>query len=151
MYLHTQFGSYEIFFVAQEAWGREFVNQSSNVINYLANYLIPIYKAILVWDNSVFRRLNELLVTAFMGFWLIKSYKKIPLPVWLYSLLQVIIPISTGSFLSFNRLALLAYPVLLFGLFHLTKNKYVFWAILLVMAADQFLSIYLFLNNVFVG
>jgi hypothetical protein len=147
IYLQSSFGSYIIFFKSQAEWGRLNGAFSSS---YLLNYFEPIIKSIITGDISLLRRFSEFGSVILAIILLVKSFKKIPLEVWFYSLIQVIIPIATGSFLSFNRLILLAFPLLLFFLNSLRSRKSIIIYLALCIPL-QILFIYLFLNNIFIG
>jgi hypothetical protein len=147
LYLHFAFGSLSIFFTSQAEWGRATSNISTN---YLVNYFIPIWKSIVTRDISIYRRVVELFTAFFAIILLVKSYKKIPVPDWLYSFSQVAIPLATGSFLSFNRLFLLAFPLILFFSDRLRSTKSIpCYAV--VAGLLQIFFIYLFLNGIFIG
>jgi hypothetical protein len=149
LYLNLTFGSYSLFFKAQAEWGRSIFQTGGFFLTNLIYYLMPIGYAIAVLDVSLYRRFSELLALLLVVTLLVLCRKKMPTELWLFSLFQLAIPVLTGSLLSFNRLVLLSYPVLLVGA-TLVKPKT--QTIYLISAIPlQLLGIYFFMNGVFVG
>ncbi len=144
IYLQNAFGSFEIFFKSQSEWQRslQYINASG--------YFYPIYKAVVAGDVSFYRRLMEVFAFMFSVFMLWKSWKRINLTLWVFCLIHFLIFISTGSFLSLNRLVLLMFPLILF-IPNVLKSKWVFNFYVVISVIFQLITIYLFFNNVFVG
>ncbi len=151
LYLQNNFGSYNIFFEAQEKWGREIVGTGKDIKAFIIGFIAPIIKAVRNGDTTIYRRIHEILFFLVSLLCLRYSYRKIPYTIWLFSLAQIIIPISSGTFLSFNRLALLAYPIFLYGISKIAEKTYLYWSLIIILFLSQLLGIYLFFNNVFVG
>lgn len=149
-YLHVNFGSYLIFFEAQGEWQRHLIfNQGS--FDFLKNIVYPIIKAITTLDISIYRRLSELLAVLLAIFMLVKTYKILDFRVWFFCLLMLIIPVSSGSLLSFNRHILTCFPLIFYLGTYLEQKKHLYISTLCVFSLLQMLGIYFFLTNVFVG
>jgi len=146
-FLNSHFGSFQIFFKAQAEWGRLTVGSENGEMPFFG----PLIKAITLRDNTLYRRLNELAAVILSLFLLKKSFKKIPNPIWWFSSIQILIPLASGTFLSFNRLVLLAYPLLLFGFSKLVEKRFWYYLVLVLFIIDQLWGVYLFTTGVFVG
>ncbi len=144
LYLNQHWGSFLIFFRAQDEWGRSISITGGNL-------LYQIYNAIKTYDLYAFRRVGEIFSFILVVWAAFKSFKKIAFEIWLFSIFQIIIPLSSGTFLSFNRLVFLCFPFLLIGLDKFAKNKVVFCVVLALFFLCQLLGIYLFLSNYFIG
>ena len=138
LYLQFEFGNFLLFFQAQELWGRNLLlsNTENNIYNN---------------TQTLYTRYLQILALIGGSIILFKSYKKINSGLFIFSFFHFFIPIATGTILSLNRLILFCYPVVLFTLANLSKDKVNFWIILFVMIILQAISIFLFLNLVFVG
>lgn len=150
-YLNSTEGSYNIFFKAQYKWGRESFSGKKDLTQIVTGYYLPIVKAVKNQDSSLFRRFCEVgsFIMSLVLLWI--SRKKLKMELWLFSFFQIFIPISSGTFLSFNRLVLLAYPLLFFGFSLFADKKFYYFSSIAIFALLQGVGIYLFFNNVFIG
>lgn len=147
LYLTFAFGSPKIFFDAQSEWSRGLGVSSYSFISYLK----PVPQAMASFDTSLYRRLSEVGAVIIAFVLLVSSWRKIDVRLWLYSLFVTLIPISTGSFLSFNRLILSAFPLIIYGYGRLSQNRALYAGAICLGYIMQIIGIYLFHNNVFVG
>jgi hypothetical protein len=146
-YLTYRYQTPMIYFEAQKEWGRE-IGESSHLVQRL---FPPIYKENNnEYNKEVYRRILDPVVFALAIYLLIKSYKKINIYLWLFSLINVIIPFSTGSLLSFSRLFLLCYPLILY-MSEILKKPWQLYLFSLITILLQGFAIYLFFNTMFVG
>lgn len=151
-YLNTTYGSTTIFFEAQSEWGRQVAGAAADSSSmFFQQYFKDLAKSFVNFDISLFRRLSEILLFVMVTVFLYLSRKSLRAELWLFSLLQVLIPFGSGTLLSFNRLALLAYPVLFFGFERVSQHKKLFCVTLATFIILQLAGIYLFFNNVFIG
>jgi len=150
LYLHSVFGSVDVFFEAQRSWGRISSFHPISILQGFYIYSLKFMASVKTLDVALYRFISELLIFVGMLVLLVKSFGKLKLEFWVYSVLQVLIPLGTGSLLSFNRLSLLAFPIILWGA-SLVNSKKAVGLYVLVGISLQALGIYLFLNNVFVG
>jgi hypothetical protein len=149
-YLNANYGSMTVFFNAQNEWGREVVRTNAVTGYFFQGYFKDLVKSVSRLDDSLFRRSNEIIffVIGLVFLWL--SRKVLRKELWLFSLLQIFIPVVSGTLLSFNRLVLLAFPVLFYG-FNLISGKRIFYyATITVFIILQLTGIYLFFNNIFI-
>ena len=158
IYLQYKFGSFLIFFKAQEAWFRNplhitniFVLLYNAVVKLFPNlYLIfskPPYDVLAM--KLGFIGIFENLFLLFGLFLLIYCFKKVRFELYLFSLLNFLLPLSSGLTASFPRYILLMFPLLLFFLGRIreeTRLAFVFFS-----AIIQVLFITLFINNTFVS
>lgn len=143
-FLNLKFGTFEIFFRAQEEWGR-----GTGLSFYgFFGYLLPIYRLFGSWD--AFRKFLELIIFVFALFMLKKTFHKSPFPIWAFCLLNVVIPVSTGNLMSFNRFALMSFPLIIyFSKYIKTKKEFIVYSSLGILL--QMVGIYMFINGVFAG
>jgi len=138
-YLQQNFKSYSIYFKAQGEWGR-----GTQEIPFISEFKD-------VKKKFIFQKTTELIVFVFGIFLLIYSYKKIPIELYLFSLFHFLIPLSTGTFLSINRLFLLSFPIILWFFASLYTNKRVYWLFVTSMLVLQLIGINLFIKGHFIG
>ena len=138
-FLQYQFRDFTIFFKAQGEWGR-----ATQVIPFISEFQV-------IKSKFIFQKTTEVLVFLFGIFLFIYSYKKIPQPLYLFSILHFLIPLATGTFLSINRLFLLSFPVLIWFFADIYKRKNIFWIIVSIMILVQITGIALFIKGHFIG
>jgi Gpi18-like mannosyltransferase len=146
-YLTYQYQTPTIYFKAQQEWGRQ-LGESSNLLKKL---FPPVYKENNEdYNKEIYRRIIDPAVFFLSVFLLIKSYKKLNLYLWLFALFNILIPLSTGSLLSFSRLFLLCYPLILY-MSELLKMRWQLYLFCSIAVLLQGFAIYLFFNTMFVG
>ncbi len=150
-YLDYTFGSYRIFFDTHSNWGRELINQKTGIFGFFAGFYTPLIRMLHMEENTIYIRLTELLAVAVSIFALVKSATRIRGEIYLFALLQVLIPLTSGTFLSFNRLVLLAFPLLLWIFAECYKKRVLYWSLVVLFFTVQFVGVYFFMTNVFVG
>lgn len=101
-YLYAKYHNFVQFITAQKYWGRfqgDYLHSIINTVNLLnVAFVIVLIMAVLYW------------------------LKKQKYSFALYTALYLVIPFSTGSFLTFNRIALPAFPVM-WMLYEVTKKR----------------------------
>ncbi|MEK7595052.1 MAG: mannosyltransferase family protein [Patescibacteria group bacterium] len=148
LYLNTFQKTYTVLFRAQGEWGR-----SQNILQNMvsvplklipdtinsARHLDPWFTRELI-QNSIFILALILLVV---------SFKKLKTELYLFSLAQVLLPLATGTLISFPRLFLLAFPLIFYGSKFLIKEEF-FYAYAFLSTILQVILIVLFMNNRFI-
>lgn len=138
-FLNFQFKDFMIFFKAQGEWGR-----ATQEIPFISEFQD-------IKKKFIFQKITEVLVFVFGIFLFIYSYKKIPLELYLFSILHFLIPLATGTFLSINRLFLLSFPVLIWFFANISKNKTIYWIFFLLFLTLQIVGLNLFIRGHFIG
>ena len=142
IFLNYQFGTWTIFLRAQKEWNRSIAPSQNLIFDFINKYLYPSH-------NEIFRIYLELGVFIFLIISLIYLFRSMPRQIWIYSLMHVLIPLSTGSLLSLPRLSLLAFPIYLWIFTKVNVRVGVFLGVFLL--SIQLFSLFLFYNNVFIG
>lgn len=111
-YLWKSFGNPIYFLTAQPAFGAErsgipLVSLPQVMYRYIKMFLTVGPSGISFWNAAL-----EFLVTIFLIWLLIYSFKKVKFSYWLFALLAVTLPTLTGTLSSMPRYALLAFPLL---------------------------------------
>ena len=158
VYLHYTFGSFQVFFEAEREWFKSPASIVSTPLTITGSLIYALPNTVNVITNpppSLFDRkqavrgLFEPLFVAFGLFLLIFSWRKIRWELYLFSLLNFLLPLASGSTVSLGRYLLLMYPAILYFGARLQGSSflplYIFVATLL-----QGLFIILFVNNVFI-
>ncbi|MBI2012319.1 glycosyltransferase family 39 protein [Candidatus Curtissbacteria bacterium] len=141
LYLYLKFGDPFYFSTVQSAWHRLPANPLTTIYSYLT-------------INTLTKPFNDYLdIASTIGFLaiLVLGFRKIPKPWWLYSLLVILIPASSGTLTSMPRYVLSAFPVfILMGIYLADKVvlKTIIWGIFLVL---QISLAVLFVNGYWVS
>lgn len=138
-YLNQNFKDFTVYFRAQGEWGR-----GTQDIPFISEFKE-------VKKKFIFQKSTEILIFVFGIFLFIYSYKKIPYELYLFSLLHFLIPLSTGTFLSINRLFLLSYPVLIWFFAFIQSKKKLYWIIVFTMLLLQLVGLNLYIKGHFIG
>lgn len=126
LYLYLKFGDPFYFSTVESVWHRSLVNPITTIYSYLA-------------VNPFAKPFNDYLDFAVtLGFLaiLVTGFKKIPKSWWLYSLLVILLPASTGTLTSMPRYALSAFPVFALVAIYLENKtilKITIWGIFLTL------------------
>lgn len=136
-FLHFRYQDFFYFFKAQGEWGRG----SQIVVPFTTE----------IKSKFIFQRITEVLVFLFGIFLFIYSFKKIPSELYLFSILNFLLPISTGTLLSINRLFLLCYPVLLYSLAKFSEKKVVYYSVVAIFLILQIIGLNLYIKGHFIG
>ncbi len=135
LFYYFKFDDFLLFFKAQVWWGRTFqINRE--------HFLLFSNPAIVNFCLDIFFVIFILVIIYFV-------FKKLRISYGLYMLVSIIIPLSTGTFMSINRFVLVLFPMYI--LIALIKNQYLkqAWAFFSIL----FLAMYiiLFVNNYWSG
>lgn len=136
-YLHFRYQDFFYFFKAQAEWGRD--------SQFIALFSFEIK------SKFIFQRITEVLVFLFGIFLFIYTFKKIPSELYLFSILNFLLPLSTGTLLSINRLFLLSYPVLLYSLAKFSEKKRLYYSIVVIFIILQIIGLNLYIKGHFIG
>lgn len=126
LYLYLRFGDPFYFSTVESVWHRSFINPLSTIYSYLA-------------VNPFAKPFNDYLdIAATIGFLVILAfgYKKIPKSWWVFSLLVILTPASTGTLTSMPRYVLSAFPVFILLAIYLKDRralKMITWGIFLIL------------------
>lgn len=141
LYLYLRFGDPFYFSTVESVWHRSFVNPVTTIYSYLA-------------VNTFAKPFNDYLdIAATLGFLVILGlgFRKIPKAWWIYSLLVVLLPASTGTLTSMPRYVLSAFPVfILLGIYLKDRQvlKMITWGAFLIL---QVALAVLFVNGYWVS
>lgn len=141
IYLQFGYGSYEYYFKSQAEWGRGFSLDKTPFINDFSN----------IKRKMIYEKILEVLTIVFGFIVFVKTFKKIPDELYYFSLLHFLIPLSTGTILSINRLILLSFPVLIYFFAQISKNKTIYLILSTIFFIMQFIAIMLFMKGHFLG
>lgn len=133
IFLQIHYGSALAFITAEKQWDRF----SGNFIKTVFDSFRPIY----VW------------FIAFVALGLWSVWKYLDKPYFFYSLALIVLPLLSGSFISFNRFELIVVPFALSLAIYLKKHANIIVQ-LIFMSSSVFLlafSIILFANGYFIG
>ena len=113
MWMRTGDGLY--FLEAQKHWGR--TEPNFFIIPFVIELLIRVFK------YPAIRTTLEFLIPMIMIIFTILVYKKIPVYFWFYSVMVIIMPLTTASTFSLTRLPMLALASYVFIGIHAAKSK----------------------------
>lgn len=144
LYLYLIFGNFTLFWSAQTTgWGRQIGPLS--ILKLYAG-AVEVVKQIFGPIKPVPMNFLEVAAVPFSIFLAILSFKKISRPLWIYSVLVIFIPISSGTYLAILREMLAAFPLFIpFGNF-LVKRKSLLYLYLFLAMLFQSLLLIRFLN-----
>jgi hypothetical protein len=126
LYLYLKFNDAFYFSTVESVWHRTFINPISTIYSYLT-------------INPLGKPFNDYLdLASTLGFLsiLIIGIKKIPISWWLFSLLVILVPASTGTLTSMPRYVLSAFPVFILMAIYLEKRpvlKLLIWGTFLIL------------------
>ncbi len=138
VYLYFAFGNITLFATAQTTgWGRHI-----GVLSFL-----QLFKESMVVIGQVFGsykpvpiNLLQVGVTPFLLLLAIVGFKKINKPLWLYSLLTIVVPLYSGTYLGGLREILAAFPLFIpFGDFLAKRKLFFYFYIFLAMLFQSYL------------
>lgn len=144
LYLFLTFGDFTLFWTDQTAgWGREiglrsFPKLISECMEVVRQVLGP-YKP----PPINFLQVAVIPFTLFLG---VISFKKISKSLWIYSLLVVIIPLSSGTYLATLREILAAFPLFIPFTNFLVRRKALLYSYLFLAMLFQSLLLIRFFN-----
>ncbi len=126
--LHFEYGRIDLFFESQKEsyWDRDVLN-----FKLSKSFVIP---------ETYFVRISELIIFIFLAGLLIYYQKKLQIELLTFSLLHFLIPISSGTLMSINRLSLLCFPLLFIFFIDVVKSKRYFYLFLMIFLLWQFLG-----------
>ena len=127
----------------QQSWGRFFVDPVSSIFSYLW--------PIITFEGITLAQFMDLFVTVLFLSVLIFNATKLPTSIWIFSMLTILIPASTGTLTSMPRFALSALGFFIIaGNFLANKRRLrlVFWSFLLTL---QVILASLFINDFWVA
>ncbi len=144
LYLYLEFGNFTLFWSAQTAgWGRQF-----SLLSVQKLFLEPLEvgKQLLGPVKPVPINFLEAAVLPFSIFLAALSFRKLSRPLWVYSVLVILIPLSSGTYLAALREMLAAFPLFIpFGNF-LVKRKTLLYFYLFLAVLFQSLLLIRFFN-----
>lgn len=144
IYLFVVFGNFTLFWSAQTSgWGRQmgassFIKLFRESMEVILQIVGP-YKPVPI-------NLLQVAVIPFAIFLAIIAFKKINKPMWIYSVLMVIIPFSSGTYLASLREILAAFPLFIPFAIFLIKRKALFYLYLFLAILFQALLLIRFFN-----
>lgn len=136
LYHYLKFGNFFLFFKIQKNWGRAFFTLEKGHFDFFS------HPAIVNFVLDVFFIVFALIMLYFV-------FRKLRTSYGLYMLLTIVVPLSTGTFMSIGRYILVLFPIYI--LLASTKNQYFqqAWAFISIL----FFALYtiLFVNNYWAG
>lgn len=149
-YLQQRFGSCSIFFKAHAEWLRSPGNPFL-IPQAVFGHVSRVIQSFIERPTFIGREHFELAFFMFGVYLLVIAYKKMRWELYLFSLLQFLLPLSSGSLLSLPRLLLLCFPLILyFGATRL-RRPYVLASYLFLATLLQTLMVLMFFNNTFIA
>lgn len=115
MFMWTRTGDGLYFLQAQKNWGR--TEPNFFIIPFVIELFIRVFK------YPSLRSALEFLIPTIMLIFTIRVYKKVPVYFWFYSIMVIIMPLTTGSTFSLTRLPMLALASYVFIGIHAAKSK----------------------------
>jgi len=85
----------------------------------------------LVTEPSIFRFFELFVIIAFIGL-LVANFNKLPFELWSFSLLAILIPLSTSSTMSLSRLCLVSFGTFIIASLYLPKYKLLYYGYIVV-------------------
>lgn len=120
-YLHLKFNDPFYFLTVQSTWNRTILNPLTTVYSYLTQNL----------GSKAFNDFLDVFLTITFVIILAAGRKQIPFSWWLFALLAILIPVSTGTLTSMPRYLLASLPVFILIGDYLTKAtrlKFIIWS-----------------------
>ena len=150
LFLQVRFGSYTVFFDAQREWLRGTGTIIENVIGTIgemvrmADYYIGDFPLIRRPTFDLFFLLTFILLAILL-------YKKMRWELYVFSLVQLLLPFLSGGIISMPRFMLSAFPFLLLGAARYLRTPTSLSSYIVLATVFQTVFIIMFVNNAFVG
>ncbi len=138
-YLKLHTGSFFAFFEAQKYWGRTSYDVTRIIETITHGYIhYPLYSIV-----DIATAITFVILLFFL-------YKKVRLSYFTYAAFCVLIPLSTGTFMSIGRMVLVAFPFfMLFAIWG--EKKWVHYCLTFLFGAVLIFSTMLFVNHYWIA
>ncbi len=140
LYLLQKFKDPLYFLTVESTWHRQLTNPITTIYAYVSTFQ----------NNKPFNDYLDVYLTLFFALVLILGRKKIPVPIWIFSALAILIPASTGTLTSMPRylLSSIGTFIILGNYLEAKKIRFIIWTISLL--AQTALAI-MFVNGFWVA